>query len=252
MSQKPRDGAENWRPNEPLPFSFSQQDQAAFQKRIDSAVGTRDGRPLVRLAWAPAEKRWYPHPHGTEPPGYTFPIFHAYTNADGELVAAPRWVLLGRIEPEQYAPAWEATRYSFDDGRLWDWKGPCPSERYVELWCHAYHDGLCCPCIKYGICDCGEQYAHCWGRYLDPNERLLQWIAERAFESRSDPDVNPTADARMFTAPNAQRDLATELSRRQERAREERLRFSTAMFSHWERKPHSTIGSGVILTDSVN
>ena len=272
MSHTPRDGAENWRPNEPLPLSFTEQDQIAFQKRIDAIVGMRDGRSIIKLVWAPAEKRWYPHAHGTEAPGYTFPIFHAYTNKKGELIAAPRWVLMERLEWEQFGPTWEATRYTIEekrfsfaqneftgeyllnpfgdripinetgDGRLWDWKGPCPEEKYVELFCHCYHDGKCCPCIKYGICECGEQYDHCWGRYLEPDERLLDWIREKAFEARNDPDVQPTRDIRDFEAPEAQRDLRTEMIHRQEQEKEEAARFSAHMLSHWERKPHSTSG----------
>ena len=107
---KPRDGAEFWRPNMAAPRSVN---QTAFQKRIDEIVGTRDGRSIVKLAWAPDEKRWRPHPHGVEPPGYTFPIFIAYHDIEGNEVAAPRWVLLERIEWEQYAKEWEDRRYNF-------------------------------------------------------------------------------------------------------------------------------------------
>lgn len=270
MTIKPRDGAEHWFPDEPMPASFSLKKLEEFQKRIDNIVGTRDGRPIIKLAWAPAEKRWRPHAHGTEAEGYTFPIFIAYVDAQGREVAAPRFVLLQRLEWEQYGPIWEAGRYTIEqvktvyavdelgnyitnrfgnlipvgttgDGRLWDWKGPCPTERYTELWCHCYHDGTCCPCMKYGICDCGEQYDHCWGRYLDPNDRLLDWIRERAVEARQDSDVNPTEDIRVFEAPNAQRELAGKVLTDREKKKEEAVRFSNHLLSHWERKPHSVI-----------
>ena len=243
---EPKDGAELWVPDMPAPRSVN---QGAFQKRIDDIVGTRDGRPIVKLAWAPDEKRWRPHAHGDDPPGYTFPIFIAYHDKDGNEIAAPRWVLLERLEPEQYAAMWEDRRYTIEsDGRLWDWTGECPNERYVELWCHAYHDGLCCPCIKYGICACGEQYEHCWGKYLDPNERLLDWIREKAFEARQDSDVKPTEDIRGFEAPNAQKKLATVMKAAEEKRKEARLQFSSSMLSHWERKPHSTSGKIVSLS----
>ena len=260
MTYKPRDGAESWTPNMVPPLSFSNKDHAAYQKRIDSIVGTRDGRSIIKLAWAPLEKRWRPHACGDEPPGYTFPIFIAYHDADGNEVAAPRWVLLERLEPEQFARMWEDQRYTIEeekrwfdgvqwhtsgDGRLWDWKGPCPDERYVELWCHAFHDGICCPCIKYGLCECGEQYEHCWGRYLDPNDRLIDWITKASYGARNDPDVKPTADIRYFEAPEAQRELAKTLTDAQQESKEQAIRFNEHMLSHWNRKPVST--SGIIL-----
>jgi len=264
----PKDGAEHWYPDMPMPASFGPKQLAAFQKRIDDIVGTVDGRSIIKIAWAPDEKRWRPHPHGTEPDGYTFPIFIAYMDAEGHEVAAPRFVLLQRLEWEQYAPIWEAGRYTVEevkyayatdedgnyikgrfgdlipvgavgDGRLWDWKGPCPNERYTELWCHAYHDGVCCPCIKYGICDCGEQYDHCWGQYLEPNEQLLDWVRKKAYEARNDPDVQPNRDIRHFEASHAQNELRSrELSAREQK-KQAAIEFSNHLLSHWERKPHS-------------
>jgi hypothetical protein len=216
-----------------------------------------------------------PHAQGDEPPGYTFPIFYAYTNTEGELIAAPRWVLMERLEWPQYGTTWEALRYTIEkkrygfainhetgkylkdsfgnpilihesgDDRLWDWKGPCPPERYVELWCHCYHDGICCPCIKYGVCECGVQYEHCWGKYLDPNERLLDWIRIRAWEARRDSDVKPDADIRTFEAPNAQREVKNEKEKQQEQRQEEAIRFNNSLLSHWQRKPQS----GIILSN---
>lgn len=230
----------------PAPFSF---DQAAYQKRIDDVVGTKDSRPIIKLAWAPAEFRWWPHIMGDEPKGYVFPIFHAYTDSDSNLIAAPRWVLLERIESEQFAPTpqfWEAKRYRFDGHDLWDFTGPCPSEKYVELRCHSYHDGVCCSCLG-DTCECGIEYAHCWGQYAEPNDRLLGWVRRRAYESRHDTDVNPDADIRFFAAPKAQTDLAGTLVSSQQREREDREAYSNYMLKHWNRKPHSTTASGIIL-----
>jgi hypothetical protein len=240
MSEKitPRDGAESWLPNQPVP---SHVDVVSWQTRIDAIVGTKDARSIVKLAWAPSELRWYPHPYHAPPPGYTFPIFHAFTTAAGELVAAPRWVLLERVEPEQYGPTWELGRFSVYDGQLWDWKGPCPSERYTELRCHAAHDGICCPCLG-ETCECGVDYDHCWGQYLDPNDRLLDWIRETNYYVQRDSDVKPTQDVRFFEAPQAQQKLGTTLKEAQQKKKEEDRKFSEHMLSHWERKPHSTNG----------
>lgn len=276
MTIKPRDNAESWLPDEPMPASCSQKQFEQTQKRIDAIVGTVDGRSIIKLAWAPAEKRWRPHAHGTDADGYTFPIFIAYVDAQGHEVAAPRFVLLQRLEWEQYGPIWEAGRYTVEqvktayavdelgnyitnrfgnlipigttgDGRLWDWKGPCPAERYTELWCHCYHDGICCPCIKYGVCSCGEQYDHCWGRYLDPNEQLLEWVRQQAYAARQDPDVKPTQDIRQFEAPQAQSEGRSRALSAMEQKRQARIEFSNHLLRHWERKPHST--SGIVLSN---
>ena len=257
MIVTPRDGAESWQPNEPAPSNF---DQAAYQKRINDIVGTKDGRPLIKLAWAPQEFRWWPYRVGEEDEkGYVFPIFHAYTTALGELVAAPRWVLMERIEPAQYAPTpqfWEAKRYNTENNEdgsvsLWDLTGPCPSEKYVELRCHSYHDGVCCQCIGM-TCECGIEYAHCWGRYAEPDEHLLNWVRQRNWESLHNKDVAPDKDIRDFTAPQAQQDLKSILIRNLQQQKEDRAKYSDFMLSHWDRKPHSTHGSGIILTDSIN
>lgn len=249
MMNFPRDGAESWTANMPAPSNFN---QSAYQKKIDDLVGTRDGRPIIKLAWAPEEFRWWPHPCGDEPKGYMFPIFHAYTDADGTLIAAPRWVLLERIEPAQFAPTphfWESKRYSYDSGVLWDLTGPCPSEKYVELRCHSYHDGICCSCLG-DTCECGIEYAHCWGKYAEPNERLLEWIRQRVYEVRNDPDVNPDADIRYFVAPRAQQGLAGAILTAQERLEQDKQAYNDYMLNHWQRKPHSTIADGTRTTDS--
>jgi hypothetical protein len=248
----PKDGAEGWLPNEPPPSNF---DPKPWQKKCDDIVGTRDGKSLIKLAWAPQEFRWWPIRVGQEDvKGYTFPIFHAFTTLEGDLVAAPRWVLLERIMPAQYAPTeqfWEAKRYGYDDGVLWDFTGPLPSEKYVELRCHAYHDGVCCACIG-TTCECGMEYAHCWGRYAEPDEGLLNWVRQKNWESLHDSDVRPDMDIRDFAAPNAQNDLKSILIRNQEQQKEDRRKYGEYMLDHWDRKPHSTSPSGIILTDSIN
>lgn len=232
------------------PQSFSRRDAEQYQKRIDGITGTRDGRPIVKLAWAPDELRWTPHPLPDDPIGYTFPIF-CCGRKDGELVAAPRWVLLERAEPQHYAHTWEAGRFSVHDGRVWDWRGPCPPERYTELKAHCYHDGECCPC--HGTeCECGEEYDHCWGKYLDPNERLLDWIRMMAREAEADSDVKPNEDIQNFSAPNAQREAVNQLAKVDEKRIISEEEFGREMAEFWARKPVSTGGlkrteSGIYL-----
>ncbi len=245
-----------------------------YQQKIDRITGTRDGRSLIKLAWAPEELRWRPRACSWEQPptqsDYSFPIFIAYHDEDGNEVAAPRWVLLQRIEPEQYARTWEATRYSINakrhafakdplgdylldrfgnpvlieetgDDRLWDWSGPCPTERYVELRAVCAHDGLCCPCLG-DECQCGPEYFHCWGRYREPDESLLDWVRKTAWQAAHDPDVNPTQDVECLESAHAQIKLRDAMIEAQEQKKEKGLALNNHMLNHWERKPVSTNG----------
>lgn len=251
MSQAVQIGAAGWSNSTPPPASFDYRKQAAFQRRIDEAIGTRNGRSLMKLVWAPDELRWMPHALPTDPPGYVLPIFCTGVDEQGRFVAPERWVLLERIEPEQYASTWEQGRYSVFEGQVWDWKGPCPSERYIELRCHSYHDGECCSC-RGDTCNCGQEYAHCWGKYAEPDDRLLEWVRKTAKEAASDPDVAPTTDAREFTAPQAQRDLASATINAQQKRQEEIDEFSRKMLDYYLRSPVSTNGlrrteSGIYL-----
>ena len=224
--------------------------QAAYQKRIDQITGTRDGRPIIKIAWAPDEYRWMPHRLGTDPPGYVFPIFCNGRDVEGKLTAPERWVLLERIEPAQYAAEWEGKRYISHRGAVWDVKGPCRPEKYVELRCHSYHDGQCCACIGL-TCECGEMYDHCWGRYAEPDEALLDWIRRQAWEARHDSDVQPDEDIRTFTAPNAQRELKNAVVAEQEQEQEQHQfdDLDKEIQDYWNRKPHSVTrtDAGIIL-----
>lgn len=188
-----------WGYTVPLPAGFNRLQQAAFQRRVDAITGTTDSRPRIRLEWGPEALTWMPHRLGDDPPGYVFPQFFD-RREDSTYLSVERWVLTQRIEWEQYGPSWEAVRYKKHDGSVWDLKGPCPSEKYVALKCHAYHDGKCCPCST--ECDCD-----CQGRYIEPNEDLINWIREVNWASQHDPDVDPHADGRFFEAPHVQQEL---------------------------------------------
>ncbi len=242
-----------WHPRMSPPASFTRQDAAKWQTRLNESIGTRNGRPLTKLAWAPDELRWHPHRMESEPKGYTFPIFIYGSDESGEKIAAPRWVLLERIEPEQFARNWERGRYSRADGSMWDWKGPCPTEQYVELRAHCYHDGQCCPCQGQAQCKCDPLFT-CWGNYLDPNERLFEWAKQQMQRAREDSDVQPTREADDFVAPKAQLDVATRHERTIEKQEAEVDEFTAEMTDHWIKNPSSTNGfrktsSGLYLAE---
>lgn len=195
--------ATGWSYSVPPPSGFGRDKQVKFQQQIDEVVGTTDGRSRIKLDWGPEALTWHPHKLGDDPLGYTFPIFYAGKDANGNYLAAERWVLRQRLEWGQYGPTWEAIRYKKHQGFIWDLKGPCPSEKYVELHCHSYHNGKCCVCVG-DECKCE---IHCWGEYVEPNEKLMEAVREFAWNSQRDPDVDPFADVRFFEAPNAQREV---------------------------------------------
>lgn len=179
-----------------------------------------------------------PHRLGDDPPGNTYPIFCIGRSADGSFRSPECWVLLERIEPEQYASGWEAKRYVNWQGSLWDVKGPCPSEKYVELRCHSYHDGVCCNCVGM-VCTCGELYDHCWGKYAEPDEHLLNWIRQTAWEARQDSDVQPLMDAQQFTAPRAQQELVSRILAEQESEKHKYDDLDREITEYWINQPHS-------------
>lgn len=230
-----------WRPRMSPPASFSRTEIPRFQRLVDGITGTRDARPIVQLAWAPDELRWMPHRMGDDTPGYTFPIFYSHRNADRELVSAPRYVLLQRAEPQHYAATWELGRYGVIGNAVWDQRGPCPAERYTELKIHSYHDGECCPCHG-DLCEClDELHDHCWGRYADPDDNLLNWVRKTARESEADTDVKPDDDIRYFSAPKAQREVASAYQHAEEREAEPTDLDRDAVH-HFLRQPVSTNG----------
>ena len=230
------------------PSSFGPDKVRAFQAQIDHVLGTtKSGKSIIRLAWAPSELRWRPHVLGDDVPGYTFPIFFYGWDEDGREIAAPRWVLLERNEPEQYSASWEQGRYSVREDQVWDWKGPCPAERYIELWRHGYHDGSCCPC--YGAaCKCVDT-DDCWGLYAEPNRDLLARIERAKQRLKDDSDVQPLTDAKDFSAPNEQRESASRILTAEQAAKARRDDFSKEIMDYWLKQPR-TVSSGLKRTES--
>lgn len=187
---------EAWWPDMHQPPGFNREAVERYQKQIDEITGTRDGKPLIKLDWGPRVFKWRPHPIHETGEGYTFPVFLALWDNYGREVAAPRWVLMERQEPDQYMDGWEETRYAVFDNQQYDVKGPAPVDGYyIPLWRHVIHKPFkaCCPIDT-----------DCWGQYLEPNRDLLDRIAKCAFKSRNDSDVQPFTPSRFFSAPKAQ------------------------------------------------
>lgn len=186
------------------PWEFDAPKVARFQKLIDRITGLSRGHSIIKLEWGPDVLGWQPYPHGSNPIGYTQPTWLALWDSEGNDVAAPRWVLSERCEPEQYIPGWENGRWVwmdtpnrvvlYDDqgnevtekGKLHDVKGEAPPDGIYTPWhCHTVHRDGCCLRPK--------NESQCWGYYVEPNQQLLEFIAERAWAARNDKEVDPTA-----------------------------------------------------------
>lgn len=205
-----------WGYSAPPPTAFGRERQQSCQRRIDGIVGTTDNRPRIKLEWGPEALTWMPHRLSDDAVGYTFPQFYDKRDEFGNYLAVERWVLLQRVEWEHFGPSWEAIRYKKHDGSIWDLKGPCPSEKYIALKCHLYHDTICCPC-RGEECNCE---ATCWGKYVEPDDGLMDWIRRVSWEAQHDPDVDPFADGRFFEAPHAQQELKSRQTTAAEASRE--------------------------------
>lgn len=193
-----------------MPFGFDREAVKRYQKLIDRITGlARNEHSIIKLVWMPEVFEWRPYPLGSNPTGYTFPGFLALWDKDGNEVAAPRWALMERCEPEQYLPGWENDRWVFinspsqiityDDfgnevhekGRLHDAKGdPPPNGLYTRWHRHLDHQDGCC--LRAGNED------DCWGYYVEPNAQLLEYIAEKAWLARNDKEVQPTTPVALL------------------------------------------------------
>lgn len=177
---------EKWTPGMSKPWGFDSKAQVRFQKAIDRIVGlSHGGHSIIKLEWAPDVYEWRPYALGSNPTGYTLPYWLALWDVNGNEVAAPRWVLHERGEPEQYLPGWENDRWVMLEGKMHDAKGdPPPDGIYTRWHRHIAHHSACCS--RTGNED------DCWGFYVEPNEDLLQYIGKMAWQARNDKEIDPT------------------------------------------------------------
>lgn len=188
----------------------------AYQRRLDQITGVPGA---VTLKWAPDWKVFKSRRIGETVDEETAPAQSALNDSRGRAVAPPRWMLVERIEPEQYAPRWENNRWFNDprDGYLYDLRGPCPSEHFRWYMTIAGHDSRCCT----------QRHANnfvCWGYYKHPGELELARVARDWRKTLEDP-VDPHAPAFALPETQHERDVVSTMQREREGAKEEnRLR----------------------------
>ena len=193
----------------------------AFQRQLDRITGVSGA---VKLVWCPDWKVFKSRRVMENVTEQTTPAQSALTDTLGRSVAPPRWMLVERVEPEQYVPDWNNNRWFSDprDGYQYDLRGPCPSEYFRWYMTIAAHDRLCCE----------QRHSSnfvCWGYYKHPGEQELAKVARDWRKTLADP-VDPHAPAVAIRETQHERDSATEMQHAREGKKEDnRLRAKDAL-----------------------
>lgn len=159
---------------------LSLQEIENVQQEIDSIVGTgRSGRPIIKLVWNGDQRYWKEYHDKWDANGqalsdtYKRPqvLYRSiYDNSDQFVRDAfpPRWLLLTRLEPEQYADTWaKDSKFWCPERKTWVQVLPaeCPKERYIWFETIALH--------TFGCCQRAESEGHsCFGKYVHPRACL--------------------------------------------------------------------------------
>ena len=165
-------------------------DVEAYQERINARVPpSKDGFPVIRLVWGQAV---WEMEYGENMPRYW--TRRRKEGAEKLYWTIPRWILEKRLEPEQYMPSWEASRYAIHDeaGKPVDKGDPPANGYYVFAHLIADHDapdasGWPACCNRAFITD----RSRCWGRYRQPGELELQLVSQAMRRMEADKFRDP-------------------------------------------------------------
>lgn len=176
----------------------SAEDIARWQSRIDSVAGTtRDGKSIVKLVWNGDRRYWKEYNTewnlvGEPTASVKRPqvLYKSVTDSTGKLLFdafVPRWLLMTRIEPEQYVSTWKRDIMVYHPvlKRQVPVKPTTPpKEMYMWLQTIGEHNGHCCRLAA-------ENEASCYGRYARPSlgiknlEEMMAGVKESGI--RNDP-----------------------------------------------------------------
>jgi hypothetical protein len=145
------------------------------QREIDSIVGTtRDNKSIVKLVWNGDRAFWkqfhtdwnaFGHPRG-EILRRPFVLYKTIVDKNDKLVRdafPPRWLLLTRIEPEQYQGTWARDTKIFCPERgvqIQLLPETPPKDYYLWFQTIARHSELCCPTAAANGVECYGLYTH--------------------------------------------------------------------------------------------
>lgn len=151
-------------------------DVARCQREIDSIFGvTRDNQPIIKLVWNGDVSFWLeyfmswdatgrPNAPAVKRPRVKFKNFRDRFGKLIRDVFPPRFLLLARLEPEQYADAYQRESYFFapEIGAMKQIRPDEPPPVYY-LWYAtiARHDEFCCQISK-------REQQFCYGKYAPP------------------------------------------------------------------------------------
>jgi len=182
--------------------------QQEFQKKIDSAFGAERG---IVLAWSNDRQYWDWYPcdwfgagEAKEFEQRPIVLFGCYnlSERDYTFITPPRWLLLERLHPSQYAPTWEASSWASDPKMLSGKKRVLPKEppQVMYRWWRtiAEHDKTpiigemprCCRAAT-------DAKKVCYGKYRPPSDldlapirKMREDMDRDGFLQRNDEPVN--------------------------------------------------------------
>lgn len=195
-------------------------DAKGFQKKLDAIYPPKvEGRPEVRLVWAPSIKDCYTRRYsawsnisnlGTESElraKYKF----AELKIDKDLyldVPPPRWIIEERNDLGQVYASWEAGRWAKDGREMFP---PLPPEGYYsELFKIVHHDGVCCKNTP--------KHIICWGQYRTPNDKDLKVIKKAKFLRDHDTEIALDKPLSAEVLASAARVTNNQIALKQEKA----------------------------------
>jgi len=151
-------------------------DIVAAQKWIDSMMGTtRNNGSIYKLVWNGDRDYWYQffmkwnafgQPDGpvVKRPRVRYKVVRDANGRPVRDVFPPRWLILTRLEPEQYADSWKRESYVFAPEIGCD-KQIRPDEPPPVFWMWymtiAAHSDYCCATAQ-------KNKEMCYGKYADP------------------------------------------------------------------------------------
>jgi hypothetical protein len=197
----PLDDQQIWL-NEPMFAHPAHVDIKRAQADIDAIIGvTRDNQPIMKLVWNGDRNYWLEYfmewnsIGQPTAPAFKRPLvrYKAFRDINKKLVRdvfPPRWLILARIEREQYFDVWKDDSYFFApeiNGFKQIRPDVPPKDFYLWFATIAKHNDYCCETAEH-------KGNRCYGQYADPSF-FLPYLGEqkRAIE-KTGAKNNPFAE----------------------------------------------------------
>lgn len=196
----PLDNPKLWMASPAYESPVSQEELAHIQTEIDSIIGvTRDNKSIAKLVWNGDTRYWKEYFGDWDPYGEPIGglqrrptlLYLSIFNSHGRHVRdtfVPRFLLLTRLEPEQYADRWDASAsfYCEERRRLVRYQpfGP-PKDYYIWFMTIAEHQGFCCQ-------QAAREERSCYGKYAHPRHCLQELRnIRRSMDAQQLPENHP-------------------------------------------------------------